>query len=87
MQRVFNQWFEVKIDELFTELKSVRAEMLKRGIKVQSENVTDNATEYLIIERGTTFKRQYFNVALRNWCEEEVKRLLGLEYRQPSDRK
>lgn len=60
----------------------MKSQLLKSGIKIQSETKVDQLiTEYVIIDRGNIYTQRYMNIALRNWVEEEIKRLLGLEYR------
>ncbi|WP_421664352.1 hypothetical protein [Lysinibacillus telephonicus] len=82
MQSAFEIWFDKKIKELQQELKEVKSQLLKSGIKIQSETkVNQLITEYVIIDRGNIYTQRYMNIALRNWVEEEIKRLLGLEYR------
>ncbi|WP_185807817.1 hypothetical protein [Lysinibacillus telephonicus] len=82
MQSAFEIWFDKKIKELQQELKEVKSQLLKSGIKIQSETKVDQLiTEYVIIDRGNIYTQRYMNIALRNWVEEEIKRLLGLEYR------
>ena len=88
MQRAFSLWFESKIAQLHYELKQVKSELGKNGVKLQSEKKVDELiTEYTFIEKGNAYTRRYMNVALRNWTEEEVKRLLGMEYKTTNDRK
>lgn len=82
MQSAFEIWFDKKIKELQQELKEVKSQLLMSGIKIQSETKVDQLiTEYVIIDRGNIYTQRYMNIALRNWVEEEIKRLLGLEYR------
>lgn len=81
MYSVFELWFDAKIKELQQNLKSTKSDLYKKGIKIQSEVKDGDFTVYLIIERGQEFERRYSNIALRNWCIEETKRLLGLEYK------
>lgn len=86
MLRAFEMWYEVKIRQVQVELKNTKSELGKLGAKVQSSKLDGDYTEYIIIERGKEFSHRYSNIALRNWTEEEVKRLLGLDYKKPSDR-
>jgi len=82
MQRAFEMWFESKIHELHNELKEVKTRMGKMGAKLQDAKKLDELmTEYTFVVKGNVYKRNYMNIALRNWTEEEVKRLLGLEYK------
>ncbi len=86
INRALELWMEQKVKELQNDLRSVKAQLGKNGVKIQSENRVDKLiTEYVIIERGQNFERRYMNIALRNWVDEEVKRLLGLEYRTTDD--
>ncbi|MBM7607250.1 hypothetical protein JOD29_000487 [Lysinibacillus composti] len=80
MQRAFSFWFDTKIKELHNELNLIKSQLSKLGIKIQAENkVDDLITEYVILERGSTYTLRYMNVALRNQCEDEVKQLLELK--------
>lgn len=82
MHQAFEEWFEIKIKELNNELRATKSELSKRGVKIQSETkVDDLVTEIAIIDRGNLHTRRYMNIALRNWCIDETKRLLGLSYR------
>lgn len=82
MQRAFELWFDSKILELQNDLKEVKRELGKNGAKLQGEKKLDELlTEYTYICRGIVYTRNYMHIALKNWTEEEVKRLLGLDYR------
>lgn len=81
MKNAFNLWMEAKIKELQQDLRAVKYELGKIGIKVQSEKSDNMFTEYTILERGAVYQKRYSNIVLRNWTDEEVKRLLGLQYR------
>lgn len=86
INRALELWMEQKVKELQNDLRSVKAELGKNGVKIQSENRVDKLiTEYIIIERGQSFERRYMNIALKNWVDEEVKRLLNLPYRTTED--
>lgn len=86
INRALELWMEQKVKELQNDLRRVKAELGKNGVKIQSENRVDNLiTEYVIIERGQNFERRYMNIALKNWVDEEVKRLLELEHRTTDD--
>lgn len=81
-----NEWIEVKIKELKQDLRMVKSQLSKMGVKIQSEKRDGDFTEFFVLERGMLYKKRYFNIALRNWVNEEVKRLLGLPYRTIEDR-
>lgn len=82
ISRVLKLWIDQKINLLHGELKVIKKELYKKGIKLQSEHQGDDGfTEYVFLERGTVEKLRYSNIALRNWVDEEVKRLLDLEHR------
>ena len=85
MSRAFELWFDSKIMELHGELKKVKSELSKRGAKIQSHKVEGDFTIYTVVEKGVVSNKNYMNIALKNWCEEETKRLLGLEYRTMKD--
>jgi len=83
INRALQLWFEKSIQSLKKDLREVKKDLGKNGVKLQSENIgKDGFTEYTFIERGTVHTRRYSNIALKNWVDEEVKRLLGLEYRK-----
>lgn len=44
-------------------------------------------TYYFILFRGYDEIRSYGNIALRNWVSEEMKRILGMKYLTPADKK
>lgn len=81
MRVAFDLWMDKQVKELHQSLKQIKSELGKQGVKIQSEKVEDLFTVFTIVEKGKAFERKYNNVVLKNWCEEEVKRLLGLEYR------
>ncbi|MEK4228978.1 hypothetical protein [Solibacillus sp. FSL H8-0538] len=87
MQRAFATWFDVKIKELQQDLITTKSELGKLGVKIQSDRVDGEVTEYAVLVRGNADTRRYMNVALRNWVEEETNRLLGMPYHTPEDRK
>lgn len=80
-----NEWIVTKIKELQNDLKIIKSKLYKQGVKIQSEKLDGNFTIYIIIERGKKFEFKYMNIALRNWVNEEVKRLLMLPYRTVED--
>lgn len=78
----FEEWIDEKIKELKHDLNKVKSQLYKQGTKIQSEERIDELiTEFTILFRGMTYKRRYMNIALRNWVNEEAKRLLNLPYR------
>ena len=81
MHRAFENWYEEKIKELNTELRKTKSDLYKQGAKILTQTVDGDFTIYEILDRGSTYERRYSNIALRNWCEEETKRLLELPYR------
>lgn len=87
MQRPFEMWFATKINELHTELKNTKAKLSRNGAKVQTSKLDGDFTVYIIVERGVVSEKRYMNIALKNWTEEEVKRILGLEFKTPNDKK
>ena len=87
MNRILGEWYDLKINDTFQELKKLRDYLYKKGCKVEKKNSDDFMTYYFILFRGTDETRSYANFALRNWVEEEMKRVLGMEYHKPQDRK
>lgn len=82
MQRAFEMWFDTKISELHADLKHTKTELGRNGVKLQGSKAIDkDFTEYTVVEKGIVSVKKYMNIALKNWCEEEIKRLLGLEYK------
>lgn len=82
MQQAFGLWIDSKIKELHTDLKNVKSELGKIGAKVHPGKSDNGFTIYTVTEQRREFDLKYHNIALKNWTEEEVKRLLGLEYRK-----
>lgn len=79
-----NAWFEAKIVEAMKDKKKLKSELYKQGIRVENEKREDDfATSYEVLCRGTIEIIRYSNIALRNWTNEEIQRLLGIEYRTP----
>lgn len=87
MNRVLEQWYDLNINETFQQFKKLRDFLYKKGCKVEKKNSDDFMTYYFILIRGTDETRSYSNIALRNWVEEEMKRILGMDYHTPADRK
>lgn len=87
MHRVLDAWYELKINQVFNELKANRDFLYKKGCKVEKQSTDDFMTNYFILFRGYDETRSYSNIALRNWVAQEMKRLLGMQYLTPADRK
>ncbi|WP_140422951.1 hypothetical protein [Ureibacillus sinduriensis] len=80
MQRAFDMWFDNQIMMLHSDLKNIKAELGKNGVKLQGSKPDGDFTVYTIVEKGmVSEEKRYSNIALRNHCEVEIKRLLGLE--------
>lgn len=81
-QIALEAWFEAKIVETMKDKRKLKSELYKQGIRIENEKREDDfATSYEVLCRGTTEVIRYSNIALRNWTNEEIKRLLGIEYR------
>lgn len=87
MKDVFDAWYESKINETFQEFKKLRDFLYKKGCKIEKQKSDDFMTYYFILFRGYDETRSYSNIALRNWVTEEMKRVLGMKYLTPTDRK
>lgn len=87
MGKILEEWYDIKINETFQDLKKLRDVLYKKGCKVEKQKSDDFMTGYFILFRGTNETRNYSNIALRNWVSQEMKRVLGMEYRTPADRK
>ncbi|MBM7607591.1 hypothetical protein JOD29_000835 [Lysinibacillus composti] len=85
MKNAFNLWIDKQVKELQQLLREIKSDLGKKGVKIQSEEIDGVFTVYTILDKGKDYERRYSNVALRNWCEEEVKRVLGLEHRDTED--
>lgn len=85
MKNAFALWIDKTNKELKENLRNIKNQLNRQGVKIQSEVVEGDFTLYTIIDKGRAYERKYNNIALRNWCEEEVKRVLGLEYRTTAD--
>lgn len=78
MKKVFEMWFDAKIIELHTYLKNIKTELGRNGVRIQASKTDGDFTIYTVVEKGIVAEKRYSNIALRNHCEEEIKRLLGL---------
>lgn len=73
-------WMEQQITVVQNELREVKSQLGKNGIKVQAEiRIDKDITEYIILFKGTEHNRRYFNVALKNKVDDEIKRLLNVQ--------
>lgn len=87
MRDVVEEWYDSKIDETFHEFKKLRDFLYKQGCKIEKQKSDDFMTYYFILFRGYDEIRSYGNIALRNWVSEEMKRILGMKYLTPADKK
>lgn len=87
MESVMQEWYDEKSKEVFANIRDIKKNLSKDGCKIDSSTNDGMFTEYIILLRGETHRYTYSNIALRNWCREEMKRLLGMPYRTPDDRK
>ena len=87
MRDVLEEWYDSKINETFHEFKKLRDFLYKKGCKIEKQKSDDYMTYYFILFRGYDETRSYGNIALRNWVSEEMKRILGMKYLTPADRK
>jgi len=83
-QIALEAWFEAKLSEVRKDKIKVKKQLYLQGIRVENEKREDDfATSYEVFCQGTTEIIRYSNIALRNWTNEEIQRLLGIEYRTP----
>lgn len=83
-QIALEAWFEAKLSEVRKDKIKVKKQLYLQGIRVENEKREDDfATSYEVLCKGTTEIIKYSNIALRNWTNEEIQRLLGIEYRTP----
>ena len=87
MRDVVEEWYNSKINETFQEFKKLRDFLYKKGCKIEKQKSDDFMTYYFILFRGYDETRSYSNIALRNWVSEEMKRVLGMKFLTPADRK
>ena len=87
MSDVLMEWYTLKNNETFEELKSVKSKLSKAGCKIEKGKNDGMFTEYIILIRGKSETKRYSNIALRNWVREEMKRLLNMNFQTPGDRK
>lgn len=79
----FIDWFEQKIKEATKDKLKVKRQLSAQGIRIENEKREDDIiTVYEVLYRGATEFIRYSNIALRNWTNEEIKRLLKIEYRK-----
>lgn len=83
--RVYELWIHTQTKELHEELKKIKQHLSRHDSRLLSEkqNKETNFTEYQFLEKGNLQTLNYSNIALRNWVDEELKRLFNLEYRKP----
>ncbi|MBD8026402.1 hypothetical protein H9636_06990 [Ureibacillus sp. Re31] len=80
LSRPLALWMEQQIIVVQNELREVKNQLVKSGIKVQAEiRIDKDITEYLILVKGTEHNRRYFNIALKNKVDDEIKRLLNVQ--------
>lgn len=87
MGTVLEEWYNSKINETFQEFIKLRVFLYTKGCKIEKQKSDDFMTYYFILFRGYDETRSYSNIALRNWVSEEMKRVLGMKYLTPADRK
>lgn len=87
MGKILEEWYDLKINETFQEFKKLKDYLYKKGCKIEKHSSDDFMTRYFVLFRGMDETRSYNNFALRNWVTEEMRRVLGMEYHTPADRK
>lgn len=87
MGKILEEWYDLKINETFQEFKKMKDYLYKKGCKIEKQKSDDFMSYYFILFRGFEETRSYGNIALRNWVSQEMKRVLGMEYRTIADRK
>ncbi len=87
MAPVIEEWYEAKSKEVFSAIVKVKKDLSKEGCKIDSHSNDGDFSVYTILVRGEIHRFTYSNIALRNWCMEEMQRLLGMPYRTPDDLK
>lgn len=85
MAPILEEWYDEKSKEVFAEIREVKRELSKDGCKIDSHSNDGMFTNYAVLGRGETHNYNYSNIALRKWCREEIKRLLGMSYRTWDD--
>ena len=87
MGKILDEWYDQKSNETFQDLKKLRDYLYKQGCKIEKQRSDEFVTEYFVLFRGVTETRTYTNIAIRNWVSHEMRRVLGMEYLTPQDRK
>ncbi|WP_336046642.1 hypothetical protein [Solibacillus ferritrahens] len=87
MGKILEEWYDQKSNETFQDLKKLRDYLYKQGCKIEKQRSDEFVTEYFVLFRGVTETRTYTNIAIRNWVSQEMRRVLGMEYLTPQDRK
>ena len=87
MVDILEEWYDQKINETFHAFKNVKDKLYKQGCKIEKHGRDEFMTEYFVIFRGMNETRRYGNIALRNWVAQEMRRVLGMDYHSPEDRK
>ena len=85
MAPVLEEWYEAKAKEVFANIRELKKDLSKDGCKIDSHRNDGMFTEYTVLLRGATHRYNYANMALRHWCREEMKRLLGMPYEKSED--
>lgn len=87
MGKILEEWYDQKCHETFQDLKKLRDYLYKQGCKIEKQRSDEFVTDYFVLFRGVTETRTYTNIAIRNWVTQEMRRVLGMEYLTPQDRK
>ena len=82
----FSEWFEVKNKEVYREFLDIQNQFKKNKIRyISTHKDGPSITVYQFYVAGKELALRYNNIALRNWTNEEVKRLLMLPYRAQNE--
>ncbi|MBK3495337.1 hypothetical protein JFL43_10845 [Viridibacillus sp. YIM B01967] len=80
----FTAWIDEELKKLHRDLRDVNRTLGMQGFKVLegTKKIDEYFIAYSIKTKGNDEERRYSVVALRNKVNEEVKKRLGLDYRE-----
>ncbi|WP_332647712.1 hypothetical protein [Lysinibacillus sp. 54212] len=87
MSEVFNEWYQLKVNEVYEEFKNVKKTLYNAGCRIDKGENDGVITQYFVLICGKTEESRYSNITLKNRVTNEMRKLLGMEYRKPYEQK
>ncbi|WP_107936475.1 hypothetical protein LG296_20630 (plasmid) [Ureibacillus chungkukjangi] len=79
INRPLNQWIEISINKLREDYRSNKKALLKEGGQIQDTILKEEGSwTYTMVYRGTTHNYRYMTIALHNWVDAEIQKLLNI---------